>query len=165
MREIVNKIFLFVIISTLILPMGCAKKSQPMKAPFFEAKGLDGKIYTLNDYKGKYLFLIFWATWCPTCKKELKNLAANYESLEKAGIKVLLACMDKNPEAVKKTAEDNGFANMPIAIVSDQMMVDYQWVRFLPTGVLIDPSGTIIERFVGELPVEEVIKAVRGQNR
>lgn len=145
----------------LLIMIGCTKKTEPIHAPYFEVKGLDGKVYTLNDYKGKPLLLVFWATWCPTCKKEIAKIAENYQKLKDAGLQILLVSMDRDPETVKRVAQKHGFAELPIAIISNQMSVDYQGVRFLPTGMLIDPKGIIRYRFVGELPPDEILKKVK----
>ncbi|BAT71168.1 thiol-disulfide oxidoreductase [Thermosulfidibacter takaii ABI70S6] len=147
--------------SLILFMLACSKQPTNIHAPYFEVKGLDGKIHTLNDYKGKPLLLIFWATWCPTCKKELKKIADNYQRLKEAGIEILLISMDKSEDSVKRVAQEHGFANLPIAIISDQMVMDYQNVRFLPTGLLIDPQGFIRKRFVGELPPEEIIRSIK----
>ena len=143
------------------LALSCTKKGQerPILAPYFEVKGLDGKIHKLTDYRGKPLLVVFWATWCPTCHRELHRMAQRYQEIKKAGLQVLLICESKDPEAIKRTAEEYGFSNMPIAIISDQMMMDYQWVRFLPTGILIDAKGYIVKRFTGELPIDEILKS------
>ena len=44
------------------------------KAPDFSLTGLDGKTYTLKDFKGKTLVVDFWATWCPDCREEIDEL-------------------------------------------------------------------------------------------
>ncbi len=157
MRRIVPLVLL---LSLVVL--GCAKKQRPVMAPYFEVKGVDGKTYTLSQYKGKPLLLVFWATWCPTCKKELAKVAQDYQKLKDAGLEVLLVSMDKNVDAVVRTAREHHFGGLPIAIVSNQMVMDYQGVRFLPTGFLISPRGYIVRRFVGELPVDEILKELRA---
>ena len=53
------------------------------KAPNFKVELSDGKQVSLSDYKGKYLFLHFWATWCGPCRKELPELQQFYQSLSR----------------------------------------------------------------------------------
>ncbi len=135
----------------------CSKSEAPYQAPYFECKGIDGKTYTLDTFKGKRLVLVFWATWCPTCKKELARVIAHLNELKKANIEILAVCLDRNIEAVRKTAEEHGLVGIPVAIASKQMTMDYQGVRFLPTAFLINEKGYIVGKLVGELDPEKII--------
>ncbi len=156
-----RKMLALVITAILLSACGRGVGEKPVEAPYFEVKGIDGRVYRLSDYKGKPLLLVFWATWCPTCKKELSTLAQHYDEIKRAGISILLVCESKDKQSIIKTAREHGFYNLPIAIVSDQMIMDYQWVRFLPTGLLIDKRGYIVKKFVGELPVDQIIKSAQ----
>ncbi len=151
------KRLLLLALCLFLLFTGCAKKSTSIQAPYFEVKGIDGKTYTINMYKGKRLLLVFWATWCPTCKKELKKLSEEADTLKRAHVNVLLVAMDRDRDAVARTAKEHGFNIFPVAVASQQMLMDYPGVRFLPTAFLIDEKGFIVKKFVGEIPLKEVI--------
>ncbi len=157
-----HKKILYVIVAGLFI-FSCAKNTKPYRAPYFECKGIDGKTYTLYNYKGKRLLLIFWATWCPTCKKELSRVIANLNKLRENKIEILAVSLDTNLDSVKKSVIEHGLTGIPVAIVSKQMTMDYQGVRFLPTAFLINEKGYIVKKLVGELDPEEIIKAFKAK--
>ena len=69
---------------------------------------LDGKSITLSDYKGRPTLLVFWATWCPYCKKLLPGIAELNEKYEKLGLKVLAVNIreDWKPEVYWKNTNN-----------------------------------------------------------
>ena len=54
------------------------------KAPAFKVPDMNGKVLTLKDFKGKYLVLDFWATWCPDCRKDMPRSVCSAEQQQKA---------------------------------------------------------------------------------
>lgn len=72
------------------------------KAPDFEGETVDGKIVKLSDYRGKIVFVDFWATWCAPCIRELPNLTKTYEAFHDKGFDVLAISLDDEREALDK---------------------------------------------------------------
>ena len=71
------------------------------KAPNFKVELSDGKKVSLSDYKGKYLFLHFWATWCGPCRKELPELQQFYKSLSPSSkIQFLAVCISDTKKSM-----------------------------------------------------------------
>lgn len=65
-------------------------------APDFEQKSPDGKLIKLSDFKGKYILLDFWASWCSPCREENPNLVSAYQKYKTKGFEILGVSMD-NP--------------------------------------------------------------------
>ena len=63
-------------------------------APDFSLPGLDGKMITLADYKGKVVFLNIWATWCPPCVQEMPSMEKLYQELNGEGFEILAVSID-----------------------------------------------------------------------
>jgi peroxiredoxin len=64
-------------------------------APDFELPDLDEKPVRLSDYRGKVVFLNFWATWCKPCKEEMPSMEVLYKTFEKDGLVILAVSIDR----------------------------------------------------------------------
>jgi len=113
-------------------------------APEFTLKALDGRDVNLGDYKGKYLLVNFWATWCGPCKVEMPSIEELYQRFKLENFDVLAISNDMFGEkVVGPYIKTQGFTFTvlldPILQVSKQF-----GVVSLPTTYLIDPQGKII---------------------
>lgn len=158
MRRSVILVFL-----SLVLLFGC-KKEEIKNAPYFEVTGLDGKIYRLTDYKGKKLLLLFWGTWCPTCKELMKDLSSKIGDYKAKNVEVLAISIDEDRNRVLNTVKELGFESIPIAVATPQTIFDYQGVRFLPTCYLIDENGLVVKKYVGEVKLQEIESIISSRN-
>ncbi|MFQ5672446.1 MAG: TlpA disulfide reductase family protein [Nitrospinales bacterium] len=141
LRKFVFPIGLFLILF-FSLPAAAAVKGDP--APEFTLKSLDGKSVSLQDYRGKYLLVNFWATWCAPCKVEMPSIEALYRQFKIEKFDVLAISNDMFGEKiVRPFIETHGFTFTvlldPILRVSKRF-----GVVSLPTTFLIDPEGKII---------------------
>ncbi|HZN66201.1 MAG TPA: carboxypeptidase regulatory-like domain-containing protein [Tepidisphaeraceae bacterium] len=133
-------------------------------APAFVAKTVDGKELRLEDLKGKYVLLDFWATWCGPCIGETPNLKATYEAFGKDGRLVMVGLsLDEKPEAPKKYAEKNGLGWVQgfLGEWSTSKVPDMYGVTGIPSIWLIGPEGKVIAKDLrGERIKSEVEKAL-----
>jgi thiol-disulfide isomerase/thioredoxin len=120
------------------------------KVPAFNVQDFDhpGQAFTPGSFKGKYLLLDFWATWCGPCLKELPNLHAAYAKFKGRGLEVLSISRDQKPEAIttfrKNTAHPMPWRHaFPQGKAADALMAAFQ-VRGIPHILLIGPDGTIL---------------------
>ena len=67
------------IIGIIFLMISLVSFSNSAKAPDFNLKDQYGVTHSLENYKGKVIFLNFWATWCPPCKKEMPDIENIYK--------------------------------------------------------------------------------------
>ncbi len=118
------------------------------KAAGFNLEDTKGDKVSLEDYRGKFVLLNFWATWCAPCREEMPAMSNlhdefNGESLEVIGVHVgpSLAGVKKFLEAVPVT----------FTILIDKDMSLANWgVQGLPTTFLINPEGKLVYKAVGE---------------
>ncbi|MEW8429404.1 MAG: TlpA family protein disulfide reductase, partial [gamma proteobacterium symbiont of Ctena orbiculata] len=61
----------------------------------FELPGLDGKRYRLSDYRGKWVLVNYWATWCPSCREELPELEVFHNNHKDTDAVVLGVAMER----------------------------------------------------------------------
>ena len=109
----------------------------------------DGSVQTLSDYKGRYVLLDFWASWCPYCRYSLPA----YEALQRKYPQRLAVLPINTLEALDKGAtflEQEGI-DLP-ALKSPQLVEQFK-VKVLPTTVLLDPDGKRVWAVVGYVPL------------
>ena len=117
-------------------------------APEFVLQGHDGRAVKLSDYRGRFVFLNFWATWCESCKVEMPSMALLARSLSGEPIAMVAATVDEGWEPV-----DRFFGSQPPAF---QVLRDpestwsktYGTTKF-PETYLIGPDGRLRAMFVG----------------
>ena len=111
-------------------------------APNFEATTLTGEKVTLEQFKGKkVVWLSFWATWCPYCKKEIPALK---EIHKKYGDKVEILAINIGVRDSVEKAKDYAFEHdLPYDIIFSNDITSLYGVQGTPTQVVIDINGKI----------------------
>jgi len=126
----------------LFLSAGIAQGG--MSAPDFSLRDLKQRIVSLGDYRAKKpVILFFWATWCPFCRKEIKNLNENYSRLAGDGVVILAVNIGERPDKVNKFIK-NSLLLYPVLLDLDTNVASSYGVRGIPTYVFIDKKGEII---------------------
>jgi len=128
----------------LVLWSAVAQAEEMTRASNFTLKSLQGEQVSLDQYKGKYLLVNFWATWCGPCKMEMPSLEALYQRFKTEEFDILAISNDMYGEIVVEPYIKAN--NLSFTVLLDtQLKVSYQFgVISLPTTFLIDPQGNII---------------------
>ncbi len=134
---------------------GCSQRTKgPVVAPHFELKNLEGKTVSSDSFKGKPTLLVFWATWCPTCKEELPT----FNALQEKGVQVVAIALNESDDAVKEYVSEHGI-RFPVLMTDQQVELDFGGIRFLPTAFLIDSNWEIVGKVFGKISTDEVVHA------
>ena len=117
------------------------------EAPDFTLQSMDGKTVKLSDYKGKKVYLKFWASWCGPCKKsmpELMELAAK-EDRDFEILSVIAPGLqgEKTVDQFPKWFEDQGYKDIPVLYDTKGAVFQAYQIRSIPTEILIDSQGKI----------------------
>ena len=131
-------------------------------APDFNLMGMDGETHTLDDLKGKFVLVNFWATWCNPCKVEMPLLEKLHQTLKSEKFTVLGLHVGPGPENIEEFKK-----LMPISFpIYVDMDLEVNWgVPGLPTTFLMDPEGKLIYRAVGkrEFASDEMVNFLKNQ--
>jgi thiol-disulfide isomerase/thioredoxin len=113
-------------------------------SPSAQAKGFiftdsTGKKLTLSDYKGKWVLINFWATWCPPCLKEIPDLVSLYES--RKDVMVIGIAMDYQDRKTVLKFVDSLSISYPVVFGDKKIAAQIGPVSMLPTTYLFNPAG------------------------
>jgi peroxiredoxin len=114
-------------------------------APDFSLPSIGGKKVSLSDFKGKAVFLNFWATWCPPCKDEMPSMEKVYREHKDRGFEILAVSIDKGTMEIKAFRKAHGLS-FPILHDPDMLVAALYELAFVPTTYLIDRAGTVVHR-------------------
>lgn len=137
--------------------------SPGAKAYQWAATDINGKELNLADFKGKYVMLDFWASWCVPCRKGNPHLISLYNKYKSKGFEIIgVSDDDSKPDAWKKAVEKDGIGiwrhvlrGLDMKKVrsgegkGDNEINEHYGIHTLPTKILIDPSGMIVGRYGG----------------
>lgn len=124
---------------------------------------LEGRKYSLDDYRGKLLIINFWATWCAPCLNEIPMLVKIQERYGARGFQLVGPAVDDLDEA-KRAAPALKF-NYPLAAGAPEDMLELMASLGndqggLPFSVLVAPDGKIIERQLGEYSEADLVALI-----
>jgi len=129
----------------------------------FELPDLDGQVHRLSDYRGQWVVVNFWATWCKPCRKEIPDLSRLHEQRE--DIEVLgLAFEDTAVEDFERFLQAHP-ASYPILIVDVyEPPGDLGAPRVLPTTHLVDGSGELVQTWLGPVTSDMITEWIDGRD-
>ncbi len=114
-------------------------------APAFVARDLAGKPLSLDAYRGKYVLLDFWATWCAPCVAEVPRLQAAYAKYHDAGLEIIGVSLDETKPAINDFIKARKIAWPQLHNASAEAdLVEAFGVSTIPATFLIDPQGVVI---------------------
>jgi len=144
-------VVLFIIMSILLVAVTpCYSEAQIQEeAPAFSLSDLQGVLHSISDYRGKVVIINFWASWCPECVEELPSLATLYEKYKVKGVVVLGIATDRKRDSVDPLLKRAGVTYPILLNTAGAALLKQYRVIGLPSTVVIDRNGIIIERSIG----------------
>jgi len=137
------------------------------QADGFKVTDTTGKTHTLAGYKGKWVLVNYWATWCPPCLQEIPDLIALHENKKNNLVVIGVALDFRNAQQVTDFA-DGLMVNYPIVLGNSQVVNQIGPVQGLPTTYLYNPDGKMVAQQVGAITraaVESYITSKNGRTK
>jgi peroxiredoxin len=120
-------------------------------APNFRLATLDGGAATLTGYRGSWVLVNFWASWCGPCRGETPDLQRAWERSRDRGL-VILGVNQQEPPGTVRTFVDEFRPTYPILLDrSGEVSNTYAVGRGLPVTLLIDPTGVLVRVYAGRI--------------
>ena len=131
------------------------------EAPDFALQDLEGNIVKLSDYKGKVVFVNFWATWCPPCRAEIPYFVELVDEYKDDFI-VLGITVDNQRDLPKVPSFAESYKiNYPILVANNETVAAYGGISNIPTTFVVDPEGLVVGRIVGSRPKEQFEQIIK----
>jgi len=118
------------------------------QAADFKVTDTQGKTHTLSGYKGKWVLVNYWATWCPPCLEEIPDLIALNEN-KKNNLVVIGVAMDYRSAKQVTDFADGLLVDYPIVLGNPQIVSQIGPVQGLPTTYLFNPEGKMVAQQMG----------------
>ena len=121
----------------------CERTFKGASAPDFTLEDTKGKKHSLKDFRGKYVLIDFWASWCGPCKAEMPNIKEVYDKYKKKGLQVISISSDADKGKWLKAIKHENMTWLQLCTGNSSVMKDYG-VSGIPHIFLINKKGEII---------------------
>ena len=130
--------------------VGLVSFQPPVSAPDFALQDPDNRSLRLSDFRGRYVLLNFWATWCPPCVREMPSMEKLSAAFKERPFAVLAVSLDaEGAEKVVPFLKRLGIT-FPVALDPESRVSAVYGAKDLPATFLIDPQGRVIAAAKGE---------------
>ncbi len=129
----------------------------------FTLVDLQGKTHHLSDYRGKWVLVNFWATWCPPCLNEIPELSRLYNAHKNNDLVVIGIAMERSSgKTVAEFAKKHGIS-YPVVLGNREIAAQIGDLEVLPTSYLYNPGGEQVSYQAGEVTQESVESYIKNK--
>ncbi len=117
-------------------------------APSFELSSLEGQKIKLADFRGKIVFINFWATWCVPCKTEMASMQKLYQRFKGRDFQMLAISVDKDISSIKPYLKKYNLT-FPVLLDPENLVKGKYKTVGLPETYVVDKRGLILHKAIG----------------
>jgi thiol-disulfide isomerase/thioredoxin len=128
----------------------------------FSLPGLDGKPVSLADYRGKWVVVNFWATWCPPCLEEIPDLVDLYEANRERLVVLGVSYEEVNEEYLREFVESH-MISYPVMRMDPYPVTPFGPISGLPTTFIVSPEGKTLAQQQGPVTREAIERYITGK--
>ena len=129
--------------------------------PNFKQNDVNGKLVSLYSFRGKYVLVDFWASWCGPCRAENPNVVKTYQKFKDKNFTVLGVSLDQDKTRWLDAIKKDGLTWTQVSDLkywNNEVAVQFG-IQAIPASFLIDPNGVVIGR---DLRGDDLVKALEG---
>lgn len=132
--------------------------------PVIDTVDTEGRPFRTSDYRGRFLVVNFFATWCPPCKVEHPQLVSFSEAHERLGdASVVSVAFDESADKVREFFDEEG-GDWPVLSNESGSLSTRFAVIALPESYLVAPDGTVIHKFIGGVTRSDIERKMEEYN-
>ena len=131
----------------------------------FRFKDIHGNVFSLKDFKGKYVYIDVWATWCGPCFKEIPFLQQLEEKMKGKNMAFVSISWDRNRGEWVKALEEKKLGGVQLHFGGDETFFKEYGIMFIPRFILLDKKGKVVNAYMtrpSDPETEEVFKRLKG---
>lgn len=136
------------LIQLLYASVGVQRINPPFEAEGFTLEDLRGSMMSLRDFRGKVIFLNFWASWCGPCRIEMPAMELLWQVFQDDDFVILAVDVKEERDTVSSFIEKNDYT-FPVLLDSRGKVASMYDLRAYPTSFLIDREGKVVGKAVG----------------
>ena len=148
-------------ITLLLLLIPGLARAQTTRAPIMVVRDINGRSFSLSDYKGKVVLLNFWATWCPPCRAEVPELVRWQKIYRGRGLQVIGVTYPPQTLTEVRRFVRRAKVNYPVGLGTKEMRSLFTPSDTLPMTIVIGKDGTVRDIIEGILLPEEFEQKIK----
>lgn len=131
-------------------------------SPSFKAEDINGNEYTLADFRGKYVYIDIWATWCGPCKHEIPYMKALEREFEDSEIVFLGLSIDRDKNAWQEMVRSGELSGIQLYLGPQSKFQEAYRIEGIPRFILLDKEGKILSNDMSRPSEEITVESLRN---